>query len=112
MASRSNARLGAILGFAACLAGSTGALADVIDGDWCFEGRHFSIRGPTIVTPEGKKLDGDYSRHSFSYVAPGPDPVAGATIFMLLMNETTLRLRVGRDPATPSQEWRRGDVTS
>ena len=30
------------------------AMADVIDGNWCYrDGRHFSIRGPDIVTPAG-----------------------------------------------------------
>ena len=94
------------------LAGAPAALADVIDGDWCLEGRHFSIKGPAIVTPEGARTNGDYTRHSFSYVVPAPAPTAGATIFMRLLNETTLRVVPGADPATPEQIWRRCDVTS
>jgi hypothetical protein len=94
------------------LAGAPAAMADVIDGDWCFEGRHFSIKGPAIVTPEGTRTSGDYTRHSFSYVVPAPAARAGATISMRLLNETTLRVLPGADPATPEQIWRRCDVTS
>ncbi len=59
------------------------ALADAIDGNWCHtDGRRFTIRGPEIVTPGGKRMEGNYSRHWFSYVAPAPEPGAGETIFM------------------------------
>ena len=94
------------------LIGAGAASADVIDGDWCLGGKHFSIKGPAIVTPEGARMDGDYTRHSFSYVAPAAAPEAGATIFMRLLNETTLRVTPGADPAAPAQIWRRCDVTS
>ena len=73
------------------------ALADAIDGNWCHnDGRRLSIRGPEIVTPGGKKMEGNYSRHWFSYVAPAPEPGAGETIFMTLLNENTVQLRVGQ----------------
>jgi len=97
----------------AALALSSGAaLADVIDGDWCLEGKHFSIKGPEIVTPGGAKLTGEYTRHSFRYDAPPPEADAGKTVIMRLMNETTLRLHVGEDADAPWQIWRRCDVTS
>ncbi|MGA2793298.1 MAG: hypothetical protein ABSE69_07140 [Roseiarcus sp.] len=88
------------------------ARADVIDGNWCNEGRHFSISGPTIVTTEGTKTQGNYSRHAFTYTIPPQDPSAGAQVFVALLNETTVRLRIGADPAAPTQIWRRCDVTS
>ena len=51
------------------------AVADVIDGNWCHsDGRRFTIRGPEIVTPGGKRMEGNYSRHWFSYTAPAPVP--------------------------------------
>jgi hypothetical protein len=108
------ARIGrsAAAGIALALLGAGGASADVIDGDWCLQGRHFSIKGPSIVTPEGVAMQGDYTRHSFSYVAPSAAPEAGATIAMRLLNETTLRVTPGADPATEPQIWRRCDVTS
>lgn len=73
------------------------ALADAIDGDWCHtkDGRRFSIRGPDIVTPGGKKMQGDYSRHFFSYAVPSPEPGAGQTVFMTLVDENTVNLRLG-----------------
>ena len=47
------------------------ALADAIDGDWCdSNGKRMSIRGPTMVTPGGQQISGNYSRHYFSYVIP------------------------------------------
>jgi hypothetical protein len=47
------------------------ARADAIDGDWCAkDGRHFFIQGPAITTPGGKAIQGNYRRHSFSYVVP------------------------------------------
>jgi hypothetical protein len=88
------------------------ARADVIDGDWCFEGKHFSIRGPMIVTPEGVKMEGSYTRHSFSYVVPAPAAEAGVTIYMRLMNEMNLRLAHGSDPDQATQVWKRCEVTS
>lgn len=83
------------------------ALADIIDGDWCFmkDGRRFSIRGPEIVTPGGKKMQGNYSRHSFTYVVPAPEPGAGETVSMSLLNEETVGVRVGAEGA--EETWRR-----
>ena len=102
------------LALGALLVGGVGAArADAIDGNWCNgEGSHFSISGPTIVTPEGAKTQGNYSRHAFSYTIPSPDPSAGAQVFMALLNELTVRLRIGADPAAPTQIWKRCDVTS
>ena len=100
------------LSVALLIGGAGAARADVIDGDWCSGDRHISIRGPTIVTPEGTKTQGDYSRHFFSYTVPPPDPSAGSEVFMTLLNETTVRLRIGADPAAPSQIWKRCDATS
>ena len=72
-----------------------------IDGDWCHapDGRRFSIRGPDIVTPGGKQMQGDYSRHAFSYAVPAPEPGAGKTVFMTLLDENTVHLRLARSLA-------------
>jgi hypothetical protein len=89
------------------------ARADVIDGNWCNgKGRVFTIKGPTIVTTEGTKTEGNYSRHAFSYTIPAPDPSAGAQVFMVLINEMTVRLRLGADASVPVETWKRCDVTS
>ena len=82
------------------------ARADVIDGTWCNgEGRHFTIKGPMIVTTEG-------TRHAFSYTIPAPDPSVGTQVFMVLINEMTVRLRLGADASVPVETWKRCDVTS
>ena len=87
-------------------------LADAIDGNWCHsDGRRFSIRGPEIVTPGGKVMEGNYSRHGFSYVVPTPEPGAGETTFMTLLNENTVHSRRGE--ATPGGEtWIRCSPTT
>lgn len=86
--------------------GSRGALADVIDGNWCYrDGRHFSIRGPNIVTPAGTSTKGSWSRHAFSYQVPPAEADAGQTIYMLLQDQNTVALAVGAQPivADPTQ---------
>ena len=88
------------------------AFADVIDGYWCFpDGRRMAIEGPAIVTPGGTTTSGDYARHYFTYIAPPGDRDAGQTISMALLNEETVRLRVGN--ADASEVWHRcGPPTS
>ena len=83
------------------------ALADAIDGNWCHsDGRHISIRGPEIVTPGGKHMAGNYSRHWFNYTVPAPEPGTGETVYMTLANENTVYLRRG-EPASgsPQETW-------
>ncbi len=81
------------------------AIADAIDGNWCHtDGRRFSIRGPEIVTPGGKQMTGDYSRHAFSYAVPAPERGVGQTIFMTLANENTVYLRYG-EAAASQETW-------
>jgi hypothetical protein len=87
------------------------AMADVIDGDWCYsDGRHLSIKGPQIVTPAGHPMQGNYSRHAFDYVVPKPEPGAGQTVWMTLINENTVHLRMAAGnpaPDAPVQTWLR-----
>jgi hypothetical protein len=96
--------------FATLLLGSA-VKADVIDGDWCHDdGRHFSIKGPTIITPAGQETQGKYTRHSFRYTVPAGVPEAGLDISMLLLNELTVSLQPGAD-GTP-QIWHRCKPTT
>jgi hypothetical protein len=89
------------------------AFADAIDGDWCHkDGRRFSIRGPQIVTPGGKQMQGDYSRHWFNYVVPAPEPGAGQTVFMQLRDENTVHLRLGDAFAANPETWIRCSPTT
>ncbi len=76
-----------------------GARADVIDGNWCYpDGRHFSIRGPDIVTPAGTAAKGNWSRHAFSYQVPPPESDGGQMVYMLLQDENTVVPAVGTQP--------------
>lgn len=83
------------------------ACADAIDGNWCHhDGRRFTIRGPEIVTPGGKRMEGSYSRHAFSYTVPAPESGAGQAIIMTLLNENTVQLRRGEASAgAPQETW-------
>jgi len=72
------------------------ARADAIDGDWCAkDGRHFFIQGPAITTPGGNAIQGNYRRHSFSYVVPPGETNAGDPIAMLLLNENQVAVQTG-----------------
>ena len=100
----------ALAGFAvALLLPTSTARADAIDGNWCHgEAGRMSIRGPEIVTPGGTQMQGTYGRHSFSYVVPAAEPGAGATLFMVLINDETVHLTVGENTANEApQIWRR-----
>ena len=89
----------------ACLFAAGPALADAIDGNWCHsDGRHLEIKGPQLTTPGGAQIQGDYDRHGFAYVVPAAEPEAGATVKMVLMGETQMRMI---SPANPDQLWRR-----
>lgn len=84
------------------------ALADAIDGTWCFrDGRHVEIQGPRIVTASGKTLAGDYTRHAFRYTIPPGETDGGQVAMMSLVNDETVQVRVGSDAAAPPQTWRR-----
>lgn len=88
------------------------AWADAIDGNWCHaDGRLMSIAGPSIVTPRGSQISGDYRRHFFTYRVPASEPAAGSVISMNQLNEQTIQVRRGADlaaaeAATP-ETWRR-----
>ena len=80
--------------------------ADAIDGDWCSpDGRHLAIQGPRIMTPGGSQIAGDYTRHSFAYVAPAKERDAGQTVAMQLLNEETVR--VTPKPGAAPEIWLR-----
>lgn len=101
----------AIAGVFVCLIASP-ALADAIDGQWCDpKGKHMKIEGPSITTPAGTKMQGDYSRHSFTYVVPAKEPGAGAKIYMQLMGEEDLDVHTGSPVAKPVR-WKRCETTS
>lgn len=91
---------------AAAIALTGPAFADAIDGDWCAPegGQSLSIEGSQIRTPGGARIQGQYSRHNFSYVQPPGDPKPGAQVDMVLMGEMRVRVSV-RDGA--SMVWHR-----
>lgn len=101
----------------AMLVAGVGARADALDGNWCFgDGRHLYIDGPKILTPGGKRLNGDYRRHTFRYTVPGGEPGAGSTAFMMQLDDNTMHMTIG-DPAgsappSPVQVWRRCKLSS
>ena len=88
-----------------------GALADRIDGNWCAkDGRILTIDGPSMITPGGNAIAGDYKRHSFVYTVPKAEPGAGATVNMYQLNDETIRVSLINGDGT--EIWNRCDVTS
>lgn len=86
------------------------AWADAIDGEWCFDdGRRLSIRGPDLVTPGGTRMTGAYDRHAFEYVVPSGEAGAGSTVFMVLLDEETMVLKLGARPMSmdEGETWKR-----
>ena len=99
---------------AAILLSLTGApaLADAIDGQWCDPaGKHMKIDGPSITTPGGTAMQGNYSRHSFTYVIPAKEPGAGQTVYMQLLGEEDLDVATGSPVAKPVR-WKRCETIS
>jgi len=84
------------------------ARADAIDGSWCLGPRQFTIEGPTIVTPGGRRVSGDYSRHGFAYVSPIEEADGGARIIMVLIDDDTVEVGTkGTNSKSPAQVWHR-----
>jgi len=81
--------------------------ADAIDGDWCStDGMRMSISGEKITTPGGKHVEGNYSRHAFSYVVPDGENGSGGVVNIILRSEYLALSRQG--PADgPLREWHR-----
>ena len=78
------------------------ASADVIDGEWCMGTSHFTIDGPSILTPGGNRIQGNYTRHSFAYVVPDNEPGAGSEISMLLFNAPQTIIKCPSDRGKPA----------
>lgn len=99
------------LGAVTLTALATPALADRIDGEWCHASQSLQIEGPSIRTPGGSQIKGDYSRHGFAYVVPTPEPEAGTEISMQLLSEELMTL-TRKKSDKPEETWRRCKVTS
>ena len=94
------------------LASAGPSLADAINGDWCrADGKRMTIRGAEIVTPGGKQIRGDYTRHSFAYVIPSGEAGAGDAVQIILRSEYLAHARQGADNSA-WQEWRRCSATT
>ena len=94
----------------AIMAPAENAWADAIDGNWCFaDGRRLIIEGSDLTTPGGKRMTGDYDRHAFAYVAPAGEKSAGSKVFMVLIDDDIMMLRIGTKPMSTGEgeTWRR-----
>jgi len=86
------------------------ARADAIDGTWCRGARTIHIDGPTIRTPGGKSLKGQYDRHGFSYTGPKGGYWAEKSVRMDLLDDETLQLVAGEKGK--AETWRRCKPTT
>ncbi len=83
------------------------AQADAIDGSWCHPQRgHLEIQGPQVVTPGGASLTGNYTRHTYDYVAPAGEAFGGKTVNMALVDDETVHLVIVDGPGN-IEVWRR-----
>jgi hypothetical protein len=83
------------------------AHADAIDGNWCHPaGGNLEIHGSDIITPGGAQISGDYTRHTFRYVAPTGERAEGHTINMASIDDETMHLIV-EEPGATIEVWRR-----
>tara|TARA_B100000315_G_scaffold227727_1_gene235901 strand:+ start:1383 stop:1706 length:324 start_codon:yes stop_codon:yes gene_type:complete len=84
--------------------GFTGPVqADAIDGTWCHKGQRVKIEGPIIITPSGKRVEGEYDRHQFSYKIPAGENYAGESAdFVVQHDELAHRTRSG---SSQFEEW-------
>jgi hypothetical protein len=57
-----------------------------------------SIVAPSIATPVGVRMTGQYVRHYFFYVALPADRGAGGTVDMALMDQVAVQVRAGKAP--------------
>lgn len=86
------------------------ARADAIDGNWCHtEHGNFEIRGNNILTPGGSQMTGEYSRHTFRYIAPTGERAATKAINMAVIDDETLHLLVEEADGN-IEVWRRCHV--
>jgi len=83
------------------------AFADSIDGEWCapIGQRRMMIDGPRLTTPAGARIEGNYTRHAFTYKAPTGEVEAGLEIEMRLMGEHSMLFRP--QGTTSAQTWTR-----
>ena len=88
------------------------ARADRIDGNWCYNDRHMSIDGPTIVTPGGTKMTGLYDRHGFRYTIPDGEPDAGAQVDMIQFDDLTIQVVTSGGDGSRTEIWNRCDLTT
>jgi hypothetical protein len=93
---------------------ASAAQADAIDGDWCNDdGSHVRIDGPKIELSSGKIVEGNYSRHAFSYIVPQGEWEAGVEVKFVLSSEELMR-RMRNPDVMPEHAdlWRRCQTTS
>lgn len=99
--------------FAVFLVPSAPALADRIDGNWCYKTRTMSIDGPNIVTPGGTRMTGLYDRHGFEYTVPAGEADAGAAVEMTQFDEYTIQVTTTPPGGAARTEiWKRCDLTT
>ncbi len=77
-------------------ASASPSLADALDGQWCNnEDGRLAIDGNIITTPAGDRVEGDYGRHRFVYIAPPGSWNAGKRIVIQQLSDQEMELSVG-----------------
>jgi len=92
---------------AVVMTGST-ALADQIPGHWCAPdgGRSIKVDHTSIVTPGGKTVQGNITRHHVDFVIPNGETDAGSTFNADQLSDEQIRVTIIRkDGTSPPEIW-------
>jgi hypothetical protein len=84
------------------------ARADQIPGHWCAPdgGRSIKIDYASIVTPGGKTVQGNITRHHVDFVIPDGEQDAGATFNADQLSDEQIRVTIVRkDGTSPPEIW-------
>ena len=71
------------------------ALADKIDGNWCSaKGKSISVDGSNVVTPGGRSIVANYTRHHVDFIIPEGEAGAGDTFSADQLNHEEISVSI------------------
>ena len=87
-----------------------------LDGHWCApDERTISVAGNTVITPNGLRTRGVYTKHALSFIEPGENGAQAAVIWMEPKGKDAVRVSFAsadqKEPP-PHDLWTRCRTTS
>lgn len=88
---------------------STGtAMADQILGRWCAPGgvQSIQVEAARVISPGGKPVAGNITRHSVDFIIPAGEKNAGMTFAAQQLNDEQIRVMISPKGGTaPTEIW-------